>query len=205
MLERAATGAATFAYTIGDKREVVELQTGDTFRMSVAASQLASLTIEPMTGRIGVTTSWRESVKPSAYAKDPDISVSRRMTPGGTIGTAALVTVDLTVRLASKAPKGCHLVTDYVPSGLVPVGHLEGWVDPDDENAAPKDVAFPYAQIGQRVSFCADRATNKGVVHLRYVARVVTAGTYAWEPAVVESRTVTGRAALTPSKVITIR
>jgi len=205
MLERAAPGAATFAYTLGDTREVVDIAPGETFDMTVTAAQLASLTIEPVRGRIGVTTSWRETVKPSAFAKDPDITISRRMTPSGKIGTAALVTVDLTVRLGAKVPKGCHLVTDLVPSGLVPVGHLQGWVDANDEGQAPIDVAFPYLQVGQRVSFCADRSTNKGVVHLRYVARVVTAGTYAWEPAIVESRTVTGRAALTPATVVTIR
>lgn len=205
MLERAAPGAATFAYTIGGAREVVELGSGETFRTTVTGQQLASLTIEPVRGRIGVTTSWRETVKASAFMKDPDITISRRMTPSGKIGAAALVIVDLTVRLGPKAPTGCHLVTDVVPSGLVPVGHLRGWGDPDEERPAPKGVEFPYAQVGQRVSFCADRATNKGVVHLRYVARVVTAGTYTWEPTVVESRTATGRAALTPATVVTIR
>ena len=205
MLERAAPGAATFAYTIGDTREVVEIGTGDTFRMAVTDDQLASMTIEPVRGRIGVTTSWRETVKPSAFATDPDITISRRVTPSGTIGTAALVTVDLTVRLGATAPVGCHLVTDNVPSGLVPVGHLEGWVAPDDQGQAPEDVTFPYAQVGQRISFCADRTKDKAVVNLRYVARVVTAGTYAWEPAIVESRTATGRAALTAATVVTIR
>jgi uncharacterized protein YfaS (alpha-2-macroglobulin family) len=115
------------------------------------------------------------------------------------------VTVDLTVRLGAKAPKGCHLVTDLLPSGLVAVGRLEGWVDPDDEEPAPKDVGYPYAQVGQRVSFCAERGKGMTVVHLRYFARVVTAGTYAWEPTIVESRTATGRAALTAATVVTIR
>ena len=127
------------------------------------------------------------------------------MTPSENIGTAALVTVDLTVHVGAKAPKGCHLVTDIVPSGLVAVGNLQGWLDPEDERTAPTNVAYPYSQVGQRVSFCADKETNHGVVHLRYFARVVTAGTYAWEPAVVELRTKTGRAALTKATVVTIR
>jgi hypothetical protein len=205
MLERAAPPAATFAYTIGGKREVVELEPGATFRMALTKGQLATLTIEPVSGQVGVASSWREPVKPSAFAKDPDITISRRMTPSGKIGTAAFVTVDLTVRLGAKAPKGCHLVTDLLPSGLVAVGHLEGWVDPDDEDSAPKGVEYPYAQVGQRVSFCAERGKAATVVHLRYFARVVTAGTYAWEPALAESRSVAGRAALTSATVVTIR
>ena len=115
------------------------------------------------------------------------------------------MTVDLTVRLGAKAPKGCHLVTDLLPSGLVAVGRLEGWVDPDEEELAPRNVEYPYAQVGQRVSFCAERGKGATVVRLRYFARVVTAGTYTWEPAIVESRTATGRAALTKATVITIR
>jgi hypothetical protein len=205
VLDRGAPRPASFAYTIAGKREVVELKAGETFHVSVTHEQLASLVIEPLSGRIGVTTSWRETVKPSAFAKDPDLTISRRMTPGGRIGTAALVTVDLTVHVGPKAPKGCHLVTDIVPSGLVAVGNLQGWIGPEGEPTAPKNVEYPYSQVGQRVSFCADKGTNHGLVHLRYFARVVTAGTYTWEPAVVESRTKTGRAALTKATVVTIR
>ena len=40
---------------------------------------------------------------------------------------------------------------------------------------------------------------------LRYYARVVTPGTYAWEPAVAESRSQDGRASLTPARKIVIR
>ena len=96
-------------------------------------------------------------------------------------------------------------MTDIVPSGLVPVGNLQGWVDPNAETPVVTDVDYPYAQSGQRVSFCADKGTNKGVVHLRYFARVVTSGTYRWEPAVVASRSSSARAALTKATVVTIR
>ena len=113
--------------------------------------------------------------------------------------------VDLTVTLGAKAPSGCHLVTDIAPSGLVPVGNLQGWVDPDDDRPAPKGVQYPFAQVGQRVSFCASRGKGPTVVRLRYFARVVTGGTYTWEPAVVESRSRTDRAALTTTKDVTIR
>ncbi len=66
-------------------------------------------------------------------------------------------------------------------------------------------MTYPYAQIGQRVTFCAEKTPKTGVIHLRYYARVVTAGTYAWEPTIVESRSATGRAALTKASVVTIR
>ncbi len=205
LLERRAHRPASFAYTIAGKRQVVELDPGETFQLSLTHEQLGSLAIEQINGQVGVTTTWREPVKPSAFAKDPDLKISRRITPSGTIATSALVTVDLTVTLGPRAPNGCHLVTDFVPSGLVPVGNLQRVVDQDEESPAPRGVEYPYSQIGQRVSFCADKSTNKGVAHLRYFARVVTAGTYTWEPAVVESRTQANRAALTGQTVVTIR
>ena len=205
VLERGVPRAASFAYTIGDKRNVVALDAGGTFHISVTHAQLGSLTIEPVSGQIGVTTRWQETVKPSAFGNDPDITISRRMTPSGKIGAANLVTVDLTVRIGSKAPTGCHLVTDLVPSGLVPVGNLEGWGDPEAEDQARRDATYPYAQIGQRISFCAEKSKRNSVIHLRYFARVVTSGTYTWEPAIVESRASTGHAALTKASVVTIR
>ena len=204
ILERQQRQPASFAYTLAGKRELIEIASGKTYRLSLTHEQFASLSIEPVTGRIGVTTTWREPVQPSTVARDPDLGITRTMTPGGTIHPSGLVTVDLTVTFGPNAPTGCHLVTDLAPSGLVPVGDLQNWVDPNEESPAPRGVEYPYAQVGQRVSFCAEKG-NTGVAHLRYFARVVTAGVYTWEPAVVESRTATGRAALTGQITITIR
>ena len=69
----------------------------------------------------------------------------------------------------------------------------------------PEGVTSPFAQTGQRLSFCAENQNKDHVAELRYVARVITPGTYTWEPAVVESRTSANHAALTGSGTITIR
>jgi hypothetical protein len=205
LLERAAPRPATFAYTVDGKRHVVELTAGEAFQISLNHQQFQSLKLEPVAGDVGVATSWREVVTPAAIPKDPDIAISRRISPSGDISSRALVTVDLTVHLGPKAPKGCHVVTDLVPSGLVAVGNLEGWFRANDDELASKDAVYPFAQVGQRVQFCAEKGPKSGDVHLRYFARVVTGGTYTWEPAIVESRTKTGRAAITKATVVTIR
>ena len=205
LLERAVPRAASFAYTVDGARTVVQLDPGKSFHLSLSHPQFVSMKLEPLTGELGVTTTWQESVKPSSFTKDPDLTISRRMTPSGTIGTATLVRVDLTVSLGAKASKGCHQVTDLVPSGLVPVGNLQGWIDENTDEGTPTGITYPYAQVGQRVTFCAEKTPKSGVVHLRYFARVVTAGAYAWEPTIVESRAAAGRAALTKASVITIR
>ena len=66
------------------------------------------------------------------------------MTPSGTIGTVdAGVRADLTVNLGPKAPKGCHQVTDLVPSGLVPVGNLQGLGRPEHRRRRAKGHHLP--------------------------------------------------------------
>jgi hypothetical protein len=182
----------------------VTLEPGEAFHTTILGSQLAAFTVEPISGKIAVTTSWREAVDPATLAVDPDVKVFRAVTPSGVIGTSDLVTVDLTVDLSRLPNNGCHTVTDFVPSGLVPVGNLRGWVEPEDTDGAARNATFPYAQVGQRVYFCADPRSNGGHVKLRYVARVISAGTYTWETAIAQSPLTSGNAALTGATKIVI-
>nr|MBA2373933.1 hypothetical protein [Chloroflexota bacterium] len=199
--------SASFRYRVGDEATVVELEPGGSFHLSLTADRLADLTIEPVSGSIGVTTSWTEPVKATAFEVDPDITIERTITPAATIGTADLVIVDLTVSFGPRAPAGCHRVTDLVPSGLVMVGALHAWRDPDEptEGASDAGVSYPYEQMGQRARFCAEATPPGRSAHLRYFARVVTPGVYTWEPAIVESRTGLDRAATTNVGEIVIR
>ena len=52
--------------------------------------------------------------------------------------------------------------------------------------------------------FCAEVGRDRSA-RLRYLARVVTPGTYAWEPAIVESRSQEGQAAFTTTGQLVIR
>ena len=57
---------------------------------------------------------------------------------------------------------------------------------------------------GQKVVFCTDPRSTQ-VPRLVYYARVVTPGTYAWEPALMQSASATESATLTPAARIEIR
>ena len=74
MLERAAPGTAGFAYTVAGKREVVELDPGGTFQLSLSHAEFGALTIESTKGKIGVTTSWRQT---AAHRHSPRTPISR--------------------------------------------------------------------------------------------------------------------------------
>ena len=79
--------------------------------------------------------------------------------------------VDLTVTLGGEGTIRMSPRDRYRAVGVVPVGNLQGWVDPNDDRPAPKGVQYPFAQVGQRVSFFASRGKGQTVVRLRYFAR----------------------------------
>jgi uncharacterized protein YfaS (alpha-2-macroglobulin family) len=206
MLAHLQVRPASFAYTVDGARTVVTLEQGRSFELSLAATQLAALTIEQIAGSVGVTTSWQETILPAALRPDPDITIVRSVRPMATIGSADLVTVDLTVTFGPQAATGCHQVTELVPSGLTPVGSLASWVDPtSEEPVTTAGATMPYDQSGPRVFFCADPGSTSAARVLRYFARVVTPGTYVWEPAIAGSRSQDGLASRTSAEVVDIR
>ncbi len=204
-LARLSVTPASFAYTVGGTRQVIKLRTGESFSMTLTPAQLATLTIDRLKGQVGVATTWREPVRPSDLKPDPDITIVRSVTPSTTVSGSDLVTVDLTVTFAPQAANGCHDVTELAPSGLAPIGNLQTWVDPNADPAPIRNVVLPYAMSGSRVFFCADPAEWGSTVILRYFGRVITPGTYTWEPATAESRSVAGQASLTPAGELVIR
>jgi hypothetical protein len=204
VLEHLAPKPGSFAYAVGGTRTVVKLEAGESFRITLTKAQLATFSVEPIGGQIGVTSTWREAVKATSFEKDPDVKIQRTVSPSGTVDASKVVVVDLKVTFGNKAAAGCHRVTELVPSGLVPVTVLREAIDPETGEAVP-GVSYPEEQTGQRVVFCAEASRGTPVVRLRYVARVITVGRYLWEPTIVESRSGPDRAAIVPAREITIR
>jgi len=205
LIDRLPVAPAQFAVVLDGKRTVVDLDVGDSYQLSLTAAQRSGLRIETLAGVIGMTATWRESVGTSAIKTDPDIRIQRTRTPAAVVDASDLVRVDLVVRFGSKAPTGCHQVTELVPSGLIALGATARWSYGPDEADEPPGVVGPFAVVGQRVTFCAEPTRKDRTVRLRYYARVITPGRYVWEPAVVESRTAPDRAAMTKEVAVRIR
>ena len=201
ILEGTPAAAARFAYTIDGKRSVVDLAGGESFSLRLVESQRRTLSLEPLSGQVGMATSWQVAIRRDAVARDATLQLERTYTPFPTIPGDAMVEIRLTATFGPQVVAGCHEVSDLVPSGLVPMDF-----PPDAYSSAPGPAyESPYAIEGQRVSFCVGPSTTSRSVSMRYFARIVTSGTYTWEPAVIQSTTAAERINLTTSRDLTIR
>jgi len=174
---------ARFAWTVDGERHEETIEPGQTFTLRLTADQRRSFLVERLDGDVMVASSWARAADPTDLPADPSVSIERTVSPADQAPADDLVRVTLNVTFADGAPAGCYQVTDLVPSGLAPVVTPVGqwW----DGGGGPR-VIGPYAVEGQQVSWCVDPGMTDPI-RLGYSARVVTPGTYRWEPAVIQS------------------
>ncbi|HEX7473858.1 MAG TPA: Ig-like domain-containing protein [Candidatus Limnocylindrales bacterium] len=198
LLLRTPAAPASFAWTVDGNRSVVDLGPGRAFTVALTAAQRATLRLEPLTGQVGIAASWAEPVDLTTLTSDPALGLTRTITPVGTIGPDSLVVVELMPTFAGQAILGGYEVVDFVPSGLAPVARTDGWVGTDGANG-------PYRIVGQEVDFSVDNVANPlRVPRLRYLARIVTPGDYAWEPASMRLAVAPEDAAFTAPTRVTV-
>ena len=179
VLDRTPASATSFAYTVDGKRTVVDLRAGTSMTISLTGPQRATLVVESLTGDVGVAASWRQPADVEALVLDPTITLDR--TAPAAVPSDRLVTVDIQATFTAAAlDSECYAVVEQVPSGLVP---LAGVVAQE----ADPSIIWLSEVVGQQVTFCVphDRVNNLVGAHLRYMARVVSAGTFTWEPALM--------------------
>jgi hypothetical protein len=171
--------AGRFAWTVDGERHEVELDRGRAYTIVLTAAQHRTLELERIAGTLAVVTSWTGLGEelPSGGAA----SITRTVTPSDNAAEDRLVRVHIHVSWGSQATNGCWQITDLAPSGLVPIQRSYSWPDAD----IPAYTSWPYAIDGQRVSWCAWR--DDPIRDFEYVARVVSPGTYRWEPAIIQS------------------
>lgn len=195
-LERLPRTAARFAWALEGERHEVALEPGGAYTLVLAGSQWRQLRIEPIDGKLAVSTAW--TIAGAGLPDSPSIHVRRTVSPADNAPDDRLVRVRLEVTFGTAAPGGCYRLTDLVPSGLAPIGRSAGWSD-DSESSGNS----PYEIEGQRVTWCA--APDDPDHTYSYAARVVSPGTYRWEAAVLQWEAGPEIGASTPSLPYTIR
>jgi len=179
-IARTPAAAASFAYAVDGQRRVVKLEAGDSFTLELTAGQRAGLALERLTGAVSVAMETTVGVAVSGLRPSADLTLKRTVLTGP-IPTGRVVVVDLEATFSESAPEsGCYDVVELVPSGLAPLTIFNVYSE-------ESGVAWPSSIVGQTVTFCATNTAREGHrAHLRYMARIVSEGTFTWEPAIMQ-------------------
>jgi hypothetical protein len=178
MLDRLPRAAASFAWTADGQRHVETLEPGGSWAVELTPDQQRAFHLERLDGALSLTTTAVIAASSADLPSHPSLSIARTVSPASAAGEDQIVHV--TIQVTFRQPEsGSYTVTDLVPSGLAPIAQTADWVASDSE---PRGL-WPYEASGQRVSWSIDPNHNQPLV---YAARVVSPGTYTWEPAVVQ-------------------
>jgi hypothetical protein len=161
--------------------------------------------LEPVSGSVIVTTRIAVPVDAAGLAKVDGLAIQRTITPADGIDAADRVRVSLRVTVPSTLDSGCWMVTETVPSGLRPIVYAGGADEEEDDGGS--GASDPWSVDGQRLRWCVGREDQAGKADhaITYLARVLTAGTYTWEPAVVQSAVAPDHGVILPATTVTIR
>ncbi|MFO7532951.1 MAG: alpha-2-macroglobulin family protein [Candidatus Limnocylindrales bacterium] len=187
VMERTPAAAASFSWQLDGEPQTVELDAGEQHQLTLTAPQREALRLSPLTGSLGVASSWREPLDPAGIAEDEAMVLRRTVSPAGVIRSSDLVDVMLTVGLGPAALDDCYLVTEVAPSGLAPLREGMSWRQRSAKDGDAPVGQQPWSISGQQVSWCVWPNPKTPARTLRYRARVVNSGSFLWEPAVVQS------------------
>ena len=201
MLERLPRDPARFAWTVDGVRTEELLEPGGSRTITVTATQRSGLAIARIQGDVVVVATWAAQPTTTDLPSSDLVTIRRVVTPDGSAGSTDIVHVRLELSFKPQALLGCYDVTDTTPSGLAPLTWTPGW---DEAASGDGAVWYPWAVDGQRVSWCIDPLQGRRMV-LSYSARVVSPGTYRWEPAIVQMAAAKEIGAATTTTSYTIR
>lgn len=191
-------GNVSVGYTIGGKEEIIDLKDGATKWLTLTRDEAAAFRVTSATGPAAATFIRRTPGLPATVS---DVGIKREYAVGGRSMTelteGMTVNVTLSLTWSPTAQDGCYIVRDHVPSGLSPLVSLV--YDPYGRTYD----SYPVSVEPQEIGFVACK--HGGGSAIRYRARVVNRGTYAAEPAIMQSMISPKVTALSSEQSITIK
>ena len=190
--------AAAAAVTVDGRRTQVAIRPDAPVTLTLTAAQAQGARIEPVGGTVLAIQAWDAALSGSSLTPGAAVSVTRAVTPAGPVAETDVVVVTLDVSIPYSASDTCWSLVELAPSGLAPL-------DPSRiDRSADSGILYPVAVDGQRVSFCIGLDPRQTDYRLRWAARVVTPGTYTWEPAVLQSPVDPSVGVVLPAGTVTI-
>ena len=202
---RMAPADASAWLTVDGTRRELRIDASMPVSVVLTPAQASTARLEPGTGSVLVTTTAAVPFDPASLTAPAGQSITRTVTPGGTVEATDIVTVDFAVTPGGRGSEGCWTVTDHAPSGVVPIPAPADIYGEDEEGMDVPQTVWPMDITGQRVSFCVTHDPKHPTAHLRYLARVITPGEYRWEPAVLQSALIPEQGSWVPEETLTIR
>ncbi len=200
---RMPASKASATLTVDGSARTLDIVGGQAATVVLTPAQAAAAVLEPASGSVVVTT--RTAVPLGTDTLEPvdGLTVQRTISPSDGLDATDRVRVTLRVTVPSPTAEGCWMVTETVPSGLRPVVSIGDEYDEDEGGSAE---AEPWSVAGQQLRWCVTRDEAGGQPPtITYLARVLTAGTYTWEPAVVQSALAPDHGTILPATTVTIR
>ena len=203
---RVPATSASAILTVDGRATTLSIERGEAVTMRLTPAQAATATLVPGTGSVVVSVLSDRALDPASITPPTGVSIERRVVPEGAVKATDIVVVTLHVRLPSSVTDldGCWLVTELAPSGLAPIWNADGADYEGSDEVDTSNAESPSSVTGQVVRFCVTPDVQRPTHVLRYVARVVTPGSYAWEPAVLQSTQDASLGAVVPATRLVI-
>jgi len=185
-IEKVKAETVKFTYSYNGEKRTKTLENGQSYTLVLPSSKLSQFNIDSVEGNASMVSVFKKNII-GIDNLDSNISVSRKYFVGtGRVDNTVsfkqndIVLVEITSRIGSKALDGSYEITDYLPSGLVPI-----------ENSYKYGVSSQrdgyYSKIdGQKVTFYAYKDTKNDTQTYSYYARVVSAGTYKADGTIIQ-------------------
>lgn len=191
----------SFAYTLNGKKTTEKLEKGQVFKLVLAPKDIASITFQDLSGSIGLSSSYSLPLDAKTADVSSTVQVGRTYSVRGkntnVFSTSDLVKVSLPVTYSELSQDGCYQVSDLLPSGLRPITSVYTY------GLDSTNVWHPYEVNGQKVSFCIGKGNKNSTIN--YYARVVSAGSYRAESALIQSLISPAIYNLSPAGAVSIK
>ncbi|MEI7742458.1 MAG: Ig-like domain-containing protein [Chloroflexota bacterium] len=188
--DRMAPADAKAALVVDGRRSELAVTASEPVTVTLTPAQAATATLTPVSGSVVVTTRIEQPLDPASLKTPRGVTFTREVRPASSIKATDVVQVSLRVTFDKQVAatiQPCWTVTELVPSGLAPIASSAEF----EEDPEP-GMVDPWRLSGQRLDFCVTPDPIQRTWTLHYAARVVTPGTYAWEPAVLLSGLASG-------------